>query len=315
MFSSKTKYILVLLGVAILATALIRFELPSGMVNAQNGDELSLHISREQRRFLRFEPIALNLKLSNETLTPIRWSGILDFGKSINFLIRSSNGAERIWKGDRGFDDRTSGVHVMQTGNFVEVQRLIGDNFSEQLFPGAGQYQVRVEFEYVDSSSGELESKTALSNVVNIEIIEPTGKERAAYQYLKNVLGPVIDGNNRTEEVRIRQYFSGHFSDSVYWKYKAFELANIYMRLGQYANAEDEFFNISDIDYYHSKRVKAELEYLAGELRRPVPRSKRVRILTNIPVAVPISVPPTAIVLNPPPANGPVLIPIPSPTP
>ena len=315
MLSNKTKYILVLLGVAILATALIWFELPSGMVNAQNGGELSLHISREQRRFRRFEPIALNLKLSNETLTPIRWSGIVDFGNSINLLIRSSNGAERIRRGDRGFDDRTAGVHVMQEGNFVEEQLLIGDSLSEQLFPGAGQYQLRVEFVYVDSSSGEMESKTALSNVVTIEIVEPAGKDLAAYQYLKNVLGPVRDGSNRTDEVRIRQYFSGHFSDSVYWKYKAFELANIYMRLGQYANAEDEFFSISDINFYHSKQVDQELENMGRKLGRPIARTKRVRILTNIPVAIPILSPntPNTSVITVPPIPAPIRIPHPTP--
>jgi hypothetical protein len=46
----------------------------------------------------------------------------------------------------------------------------------------------------------------------------------------------------RNEEMRARQYFSANFSNTVYGKYNASELANAYFELGQYQEAEDEFF-------------------------------------------------------------------------
>lgn len=286
----------------------------ASVVEATTNDLLNIRISTPQIKFVQHEPIPLTFRLSNLTAHPISWEGLLDFGDRVNLVMRTTNGVETRYKGDRGLSYPSVSFEVMQPGENKEVQRLIDESFAERLFPQPGLYQFQAEFIYFDSSSGERERKLIISDPIIVEIEEPRGRNLLAYRYLRNVLAPTLNLAERTEELRIREYFSRHFNDTIYSKYKAFELGNLYLSLGQNAKAEDEFFSISDIDFYHAKRIEIELSGLAIKLGRPYRRTKRQPPPVDIPFPVPRPAP-TAIIHNPPPPDGPVLIPIPNPTP
>lgn len=284
----------------------------SNVTNAQTTNLLKFEISSPKRSYLQREPVPLRMAISNQTSEAIFFSGNLEFGANIN-LFMLVNGVEVRWNGASSVIDSPA-VHneVLQEGRNKEVQKLIKEDFVERLFPNPGRYEFRAEFTYSDLSLGEAERKTISSNSIIIQIEEPRGRDRLAYDFLKNVIGPATRLGSRNEEVQARRHFANNFRTSVYWPYNIFDLANIYLSQDQYEDAENEFYDISDVDFYFSDRVELELDGLAKRLRRATRRTKRM----NTPVAMPFVVPMPTVSVTPgvPPPNIPPPVALPVPT-
>lgn len=262
--------------------------LPS-MVKAQGETLLTLEISTPQRKYVQFEPILIDLKLSNQTTVPIAWNGYLQIGsKNINLLMRAANGNEVRWKGDKGNADIIMDTEIMPTGKNQKVQNLINGKFAEQLFPQPGRYQFRVEFNYTDLTYNQAEKITIVSNPITIDIDEPKGKDRIAYDYLKQIYQRIVEGDNITEKIQVLQHFADNFSNTAYGKYIVFELGKAYLKRKEYEKAEEAFYQISDIDFYYAKQVDEHLGEIAGKLHKPVLRTKRSPDYSNAPVGIPM---------------------------
>ncbi|MGI8639073.1 MAG: hypothetical protein ACR2MG_03885 [Pyrinomonadaceae bacterium] len=301
-------------------TAVLFRHLQVNEVEAQSQTTLTLEVSTPQRKYVLNEPFLLDFKLSNQTTVPITWNGIPMLGaRDVVAITRSEDGNEIKWDGRRSSIDGFMDTEIMESNKNKEIQNLIYGGILDHIFPQPGRYQLRIEFRYLDLSYGQKQDVTIISNPIMIEITEPRGKDRLAYDYLKNIYEPV-DRRLKTEElIPLQQRFVDNFSDTVYGKYMTFKLAENYMLTKQYKKAEDEFYKISDIDFYYSKRVDDQLRELAGKLHRPNRRTKRLPDLSNIPVAreLPPSPPPPSLIYtaSPLPGNAPVLIRIPNPNP
>lgn len=291
----------------------------SDEVAAQN-PTLNLELSSVQNSYLLLEPIPFNFNLSNKNTVPIKWNGLPALGHDLSLLTRAENGGEFRCCARADFADIIPDTEVMQPSENKRTSSLIGDFVAERLFPRAGRYELQVEFKYLDFSFGYRLEQKILSNPITIEIREPSGNDRRAYDYLKNTYQPVRRGGNAEEKTRMQQYFVHNFRDTVYWKYITFELAEQYAFQNEHAKAEQEYFKLIDLDFYYSKKVKSELARLAVKLGRPTPLSKHPlgAPLTVLPPDAPTlrPIPPIKAVVNPTPSGPPpVLIPIPNPKP
>jgi hypothetical protein len=260
-------------------------QLHLNIAKAQSETPLTLEISTPQHKYLQFEPIIIDLKLSNQTTDPINWNGDLHIGgNNINLLMRSANGNEVRWKGDKGNVDIVVDSEVLQAGKNKEIQNLIDARFAEQLFPQPGRYQFRVEFNYTGLTYNQRQNVTIVSNPITIDIDEPKGKERIAYGYLKQNYQRVLDNGNIVEKTRVFQHFVDNFSNTAYGKYIIFDLGKAYLEAKEYEKAEEAFYQISDVDFYYTKHVGEQLGKVTRELRRPTVRTKRPYVDPDPPV-------------------------------
>lgn len=276
---------------------------------AQNQNRLTLEISTSKVEYLQLEPIPLTLKLSNQTNNPINWNGNLDFGENIEFLVKPINSNEIRVK-NRSVETPIMNTKTILPDKEIVKQNLMDGESAERLLRQPGQYQMKIEFNYIDFSNSERQNVTITSNPIIIIIAAPNGNNLQAYNYLKQVYEPVNNGGDINEIISKRKYFADNFESSIYWKYLTFRLAKTYLLINKYAEAEQEFYRISDLDFFYDKEIAEQLQSLSRKLGRPIPRSKRSLNLNNVPVAVPIPVP---TIYNGSPINPPVLIPIPNP--
>lgn len=308
------------LSITVYVSATVWFQpLQPNIVMAHSQPRLTLETSTSQHKYVQFEPILIDFKLSNQTSVPITWNGIPMFGsEDIDILARTANGNDIRWSGKRSIVDGVVETEIMQPDKNKEVKNLIDEGAAEQLFPQPGRYQIRVEFSYLDLSNEQKENITIVSNPILIDIDEPKGKDRKAFDYLKNDYASAEKSNDIKEKMRVWQYFVNNFPDSVYWKYKTYKLGVIYLITGENEKAEREFLKISEIDFYHSKNVDKHFDKLISKLGRDKRNPERWhgRVVTNAPGAPVLrAIPVPSISPIPLPNNPPVLIRIPNPTP
>lgn len=287
-------------------------------VGAQNKTQLKLELSTSQNKFVQLEPIPFNLRLSNQTTIPIKWNGLLEIGNDISFVARAEDGTITSWNGSGHGADIIMDTEAMQPGENKTVQSLIDDSLAERLFSRPGRYQLQVEFRYLDYSFGQTQAQTIKSNPITIDVKEPVGNDRRAYDYLKNTYKPIRQRGNVEDRIRAQQYFVDNFQHSVYWKYITHNLAVAYSFRNENETAEREFFKLVDVEFYHSKDVKKQLGHLAKKLGRPTALSNHPpgAPLQNLPLDAPVlrGIPPIPVTTNPP-GSPPVLTPIATPTP
>lgn len=316
-FKAKKKLILIgFFSLSVCIAALIWFQSSeSNIVAAKSQTKLTLEVTTTQSKYLQGEPIPLNFKLSNQTTVPVTRNGLLGIGPDINLETHSETGTEVRWMGkDISLDTPGSSLEVMQPGKNREEQDLIHESLVEKLFPLPGRYELRVEFIYCDCTNGQQQIETIVSKPIIINIDEPHGANRRAYNYLKNVYDPINRDGKANEKMVKLQYFVDNFSDSVYWKYLAYKLAINYFMFGENEKAEREFLKISEIDFYYSKKIDQNFQVISRKLGRDKRNPSHQRGVTrNAPIAQPVPVP--SIVPIPLPNNPPVRIPIPNPTP
>ncbi len=276
-------------------------------------DLLTIEIAATKTTYPLGEPIPLSIKLSNSTQLPISFNGVFNYvSENINVVSRTGSGLETRWIGAEhvlefhGMPGRT-----LQPGESLQEKILFDEFYLTKFFPNPGLCQIGLEFIYQDYTSGKPERKTISSAPISIEIKGPAGPDRLAYEYLLGSLNPSVDDDDRDRELRSRQYFSDIFTGSVYWKYQVYALGVKYLNLKQYQKADDEFYKISDIDFYYSKEVENKLYQLNLNLHRPSIRTKRpppIRI-----VEYPITITGPAEMLRPPPPLIPAPVPIKTP--
>lgn len=284
------------------------------VATAQNQTMLTLEVSTVQNSYLQREPIPVNLKLSNRTTVPIKWNGFLHIGPDINLVSRSETGVEVRWTGKTlNLDAPFMNTAIMQPNGTKEEKNIIDENLAEKLFPQPGRYQMKIEFIYSNYTYGQEQIETVASNPITIEITEPHGVNRKAYDYLKNTYEPTKKRGNVREIVGVEQYFVDNFPNSTYWKYITYKLANTYPVIGELEKAEREFLKITDLEFYYTEQVEEQFNKLVKKLGRDKRNPKQLQSGSQPPIPRPIPAP--TIISVPSSNNPPVVIPIPNPNP
>lgn len=235
-------------------------------VNAQSGiPSLKLGVSTSKTDYLQIEPISLNFGLSNRTNQPISWRGVLFLGPNFNFLTRSADGEEFRFEGGK-YGLIKSSLRTMQPGEQIQQDILLDSALSELLFPSPGRYDLQVEFVYNTEAEGRQQVKIA-SNSISINISEPTGINRQAYDYIKGPLATANNGTNVRAIVEREQEFVNRYKNTVYAKYISISLARTYQTLGEDEKALRELCKISGENFYHSKEVQKKVYEIEEKLR------------------------------------------------
>lgn len=235
-------------------------------VNAQSGmASLTLEASAAKTDHLQVEPISLKLALSNRSYQPVAYRGALMIGRSLNFVSHNESGEEIRLEGSKYIGLIKQSLRTMAAGEQIQQDILLDRGLSEQIFPRPGRYDLRVEFVY--SSDAEDRQRVKISsNSVPVNISEPTGINRQAYEYIK---GPLAMATSKTDVRFIaltEQDFIDKYRGSVYAKYVSISLARTYQTLGENEKAVRELCKVSGEKFYYSDEVKKKLYEIDAKL-------------------------------------------------
>jgi hypothetical protein len=237
--------------------------------------KLSFEISTPQNKYVQLEPIPFNFKLSNQSNEPIRWRGIPMIGQDIKFIVQDDTGQQVRWEGS-GIGLIGTTFSVIQPGQEVQKKDILnGASVLEKLFSRPGRYQVRAEFRY-DISPEVNRKETIISNPVTINVVEPQGNDRQAYNYIKQVIDPARYRERTANELQqLEQNFLDTYGNSVYAKYMAVELASGYKASGDNAKAKKELCKIHNVNFYYSEQVRRAIWEIDAKLNP--------RVLVDLP--------------------------------
>ena len=229
--------------------------------------KLTLDVSTAKTEYLQLEPVLLSLNLSNQTLQPISWNGLLMIGPNVNFVSRNAAGNEIRYEGNKYVTGLFgSSVKSMLAGEQIRQEILIDQSLAEILFPNPGQHTLQTEFVYRrDSETGP--SVKINSNSISLSINAPLGINRQAYDYIKGPLETVNNGSDVRTIIQSEQAFVNQFRNTVYAKHISVSLARTHQTLGENANAFRELCKISNENFYYSKEVRKKVFELDAILR------------------------------------------------
>jgi hypothetical protein len=263
---NRNKVLLMVTSFILLVCCVLNFQskrIASSIVEAQtNSSGLSLELSSSQKTFLRAEPITFNLKLFNQTDQPVTLRGSVSNLGNMNFLITNSEGIKSNSPGIPSSLDGApyligsyaSSLRTMQPGEKNEQSSLLERDLAEKLFPNPGKYDLQIEFGYTTNVPGEV--VRILSNSISIDILEPEGINRQAYQFIKEKLNTARRSSNNRVVTEVTQEFVDKYRNSVYAKYIIMDLASVYQAMGDDKKALRELCKISGEKFHHSKQVE-----------------------------------------------------------
>lgn len=246
-------------------------------INAQQlSTNLTFEVSTSQVEYVLREPIQFNLRLSNNTVSPVKAGTRLSL-RDTNFLVIGENGDTTRWEINKYISDGSpSGIIEIPPNKNLETENLLNGSLAEKIFSHSGQYRLKLEYVY-ENYIPERETIRSVSNLLTITISEPQGVNKRAYDYLKDVFESARQKGESLQE--LRQFFVDNFNTSVYAKYIIVDLAIMY-RGTEDAKAERELCKIVNINFFYSKQVKNNLSEIANKLRP-------VRLISNLPENVP----------------------------
>lgn len=188
-----------------------------------NFSDLSFEISTPKDKVLPLEPITLKMELANRKMYQIVG----------HFSVELSNGFTRVLVGKEG--ESLSEVkrnlspvlaHVIKRNQLIsptenyETTEVITLGL-DQIFPTPGDYKIQLQ---MSDTTGQ---QYVYSNVLKIKVLEPTGKDLEAYNYLKqdSHAGSFFSGIYLNRNREQFEYFVKEFSSSPYSGYIEVDLA------------------------------------------------------------------------------------------
>lgn len=230
--------------------------------------ELTLRITTRQGvEYLPLEPVVVDLTLSNPTSSTTSWQGFLAVGRDVNFQSRDTSGQVRRWEGRQYIGLIKSLPVAMSPGEEVKRQILLDRHLSSLLFPRSGRYELKVEFTYKTRDEEQRREVQISSNPISVDIKEPSGIDRLAYDYLRGPLEEVSTQPDVRLLAQKRQEFVDRFGNSGYAKYVIFQLANTYQTLGENQKAARELCKLTGQKFYYSNAVEKKAYELEAKLR------------------------------------------------
>ncbi|MGI9108237.1 MAG: tetratricopeptide repeat protein [Pyrinomonadaceae bacterium] len=223
--------------------------------------ELTLELSSTKNRFVRLEPIPVTFTLSNQTEKEIRGHASLSLSSLYLDLYIQHNSGEMqkidgLTKESRYFGVTSSNI---RQGERFRRRHLLSLNL-DNLFPETGVYRLQVVFQ--DDSLKEM----IKSNIIDINIVEPTGVDLEAFNYLSQVdTSDFFEGvTNSSPEKAVE--FVARFGDSSYGPYAIYQLGQFHFLKGDYPEAmrllgklagqSDFVFSDQVLDYLNKSKDK-----------------------------------------------------------
>jgi tetratricopeptide (TPR) repeat protein len=215
-----------------------------------NFEDLTLQISLPKQNFVKLEPIPIAIEIVNNKTYPITGHFYTDFSAGFTKLLVGTD-QENLIEVSHNLSLRTASVKgdnklinpkERQRNTQVLALKL------EKIFPTMGKYYLRLQME---DFTGK---QKVVSNILQIEIAEPSGDNLAAFAYMKQHTR-VDFFFTPLNSVNKLQYFVENFSSSVYGTHATFTLANIKLATGEYEEAtkhlefllEDKSFTLTEV--------------------------------------------------------------------
>jgi hypothetical protein len=266
--SRKTFVFLVVIAVFVCVITITRTQVNSiTNTNQSTGfSNLTLQISSSKTRYVKLEPIPIGIGLKNGTANSVNFSTVLGLGPYLSLSVRNENNEEVQLQGNMllpGYALITPASYTLSPNEVRQKQELLADSL-EKMFPRSGRYTIQISL--IDSSNERI-----TSDPLTIEINEPQGIDRQAYNYIKGTIEPVQNRARIREMVQLQQYFVDNFRGSVYVKYVAVKLAGAYQALGEHGKAERELCRVKNINFFFSDHINRTLEKLNAKLRPVTP--------------------------------------------
>lgn len=198
---------------------------------------LTLEVNTTKTEFLRLEPLPLIISLSNQTEQPITGHTSLMFSENRIKVFIGSIGNEL--REVQELSSRTEFVKVstktFEPGEKYQSNQLLTLNL-DKLFPTTGTYQIQTSLK---ASKGSDEIK---SNILTVEITEPSAIDAQAMEFLKNsgkasdfFSGRGVVGRSNAEG-KLKE-FVDKFSGTAYGDYAVLLLGEVYFAKQDYKNA------------------------------------------------------------------------------
>jgi len=200
---------------------------------------LTLEINTQRKEFTQFEPIFIDLKLSNNTTKPILGHTVLDFRYSPIQVTLSHKGVKnKVSKlsFERGLSEIIIKPKEIAVGETHQSTQAISIEL-EKLFFEAGQYQIQVS---VYDTKGSLHIE---SNILSITINKAKGVNLLAYNYIKDrnldlsQLFNIISVPQDEDTIETLRNLVINYKDSVYADYANCWLAIHYFFENDYQTA------------------------------------------------------------------------------
>lgn len=207
---------------------------------------LTLEIATTNKKdFVRLEPVAITLTLSNKTDQTILGHGALKFSDNfVRLFVTPEGGAAGEVRQLSSFPKQVFVSPVeMKPGESYQAKELLALDL-DRIFPEPGNYQIHAVL--IDPNS-RLEVK---SNALSIRILEPEGIDRQAFEYIRanskgaSVLsGRYLSGQEKARKVLERLALS--YDKSVYGDYAAYLLGELYFAQEEYDKASRQFSRLA----------------------------------------------------------------------
>lgn len=202
--------------------------------------KMSLKIALEKTEFVQLEPIDFRYSFINETSLPqttIRPAILND-----STLTVDHDGVSKQYGELSIFRILLARQPVtFESGKGVEEEVTLETNL-DKFFPRPGRYTIRLA---ITAPEGKLIE----SNSVEINVVEPTGIDKRAFEFIQQNKAhqkyPVLFQWKNEEQVEyskvLLEEFVDKFSSSIYGDYAIYRLGNYYKATGQLDKARTEF--------------------------------------------------------------------------
>ena len=204
--------------------------------------DLTLEISSPKQKLVQFEPMALILTLSNKTSSPIaaRTSIDLSAGFVELFTIRKNGEPVKIQNLSPIAGLVIVRPGIIRSGESHQTKELLTLDL-DKVFPQPGTYQIQA---VLRNGEGKQQVK---SNLLTIHVLEPTGLDIQAFDYLKNRTNPsYFFSGLELDKTQVQMVeFVSNFRDSSYGDYVAFMLGEFYLVRKDYTRAIEQLNGVS----------------------------------------------------------------------
>ncbi len=218
-----------------------------------NFQDLTFKITTAKENYLKLEPITLNIEMSNDKDYPITGHFYVEFSEPGTKLLIGTT-KDNLIDTKRSFSMRTaSGKGTNQLINPKQRQTSTQtlDLRLDELFPVEGEYYLQLA---VKDFTGTQE---LFSNIIKIKINEPTGKDLAAYQYIKGFSGNQFSRLSFSKQQA--KYFIDNFPDTTYTDQIMFFLADSFFSDKEYQTAIKYFKVLLNKNFPLNNEVLAKL--------------------------------------------------------
>lgn len=221
--------------------------------------DLTFEIASPTQTLLPLQPVPIMLKLSNQTEEPVMGYKSVSFrGSPVSLYVRKNGSKERLPISPLTTISGLYGLKniVVPPGDSYEAKEWIILNLNKYL-PEPGIYELQAILANDDGT------QTIESNVISIEIQEPNGANRNAYNLIKNssFQEHLFSDMEFEKKKNVLERIANQYSNSSYAQNAYFVLGERHFIRRQYAQALAYFVRLeNDNGFFFADKVR---NYLA----------------------------------------------------